>query len=140
MIEIRIDTGRTIDQETVTTTKTTAENTLLILDPRTKTSEIAQKALRIEIDAIIVDPTIVDPRTTGNIQGNANMIETIPEEGIVSRTVQDRIIEEVTVLIRINSRERNSNRVQFRESKVNGFFVDNQQDAINLNKTSLRQK
>ena len=29
------------------------------------------------------------------------MIETIPEQGIVSQTVRDRIIEEVTVLIRI---------------------------------------
>ena len=29
------------------------------------------------------------------------MIETIPEQGIVSQAVQDRIIEEVTVLIRI---------------------------------------
>ena len=101
MIGIRTDTGRTIDQETVTTTKTTADNTLLILDPRTITSEIAHKALRIEIDAMIADPTIVDPRTIGTIQGNDNMIETIPEQGIVSRTVQDRIIEEVTVLIRI---------------------------------------
>ena len=100
MIGIRTDTGRTIDQETVTTTKTTADNTLLILDPRTITSEIAQKALRIEIDAIKADPTIVDPRTVGTTQGNDKMIETIPEQGIVSRTVRDRIIEEVTVLIR----------------------------------------
>ena len=57
--------------------------------------------MRIEIDAIVSDPTIVDPRTIGTIQGNDNMIETIPEQVIVSQTVQDRIIEEVTVLIRI---------------------------------------
>ena len=101
MIGIRTDTDKTTDQGTVTTTKTTADNTLLILDPRTITSEIAHKALRIEIDAIIADPTIVDARTIGSIQGNDNMIETIPEQGIVSRTVQDRIIEEVAVLIRI---------------------------------------
>ena len=63
MIGIRTDTGRTIDQETVTTNKTTADNTLLILDPRTIASEIDHKALRIEIDAIIADPTIVEPRT-----------------------------------------------------------------------------
>ena len=41
---------------------------------------------------------------------------------------------------RDNSRDRISNRVQFRENKVNGFFVDNQQDEINLNQTSLRTK
>ena len=101
MIEIRTDTDRTIDQETVTTTKTTADNTLLILDLRIITSEIAHKVLRIEIDATVADPTIVDPRTIGTIQGNYNMIETIPGQGIVSQTVQDRIKEEVTVLIRI---------------------------------------
>ena len=56
MIGIRTDTDKTTDQETVTTTKTTADNTLLILDPRTITSEIAHTALRIEIDAIIADP------------------------------------------------------------------------------------
>ena len=39
MIGIRTDTGRTIDQETVTTNKTTADNTLLILDPRTIASQ-----------------------------------------------------------------------------------------------------
>ena len=101
MIEIRTDTGKTLDHETVTTTKTTADNTLLILDLRTITSEIAHKALRIEIHAIIADPAIVDPRTIGTIPGNDNIIETIPEQGIVSQAVQDRIIEEVTVLIRI---------------------------------------
>ena len=101
MIEIRTATDRTLDHVTVTTTKITADNTLLILDLRTITSEIAHKALRIEIDAIIADPTIVDPRTIGTIPGNDNMIETIPEQGIVSQAVQDRIIEEVTVLIRI---------------------------------------
>ena len=101
MIEIRTDTDKTLDHVTVTTTKTTADNTLLILDLRTITSGIAHKALRIEIDAIIADPTIVDPRTIGTIPGNDNMIETIPEQGIVSQAVQDRIIEEVTVLIRI---------------------------------------
>ena len=101
MIEIRTDTDKTLDHVTVTTTKTTADNTLPILDLRTITSEIAHKALRIEIDAIIADPTIVDPRTIGTIPGNDNMIETIPEQGIVSQAVQDRIIEEVTVLIRI---------------------------------------
>ena len=101
MIRMRTDTGRTIDQETVTTTKTTADNTLLILDPRIITSEIAHKALRIEINAIIADPKIVDPRTIGTIQGNDNMVKTIPEQVIVSQTVQDRIIEDVTVLIRI---------------------------------------
>ena len=57
--------------------------------------------MRIEIDAIIADPAIVDPRTIGTIQGNNNMIEMIPEQGIVSQAVPDRIIEEVTVLIRI---------------------------------------
>ena len=57
--------------------------------------------MRIEIDAIIADLTIVDPRTIGTIPGNDNMIEKIPEQGIVSQAVQDRIIEEVTVLIRI---------------------------------------
>ena len=101
MIEIRTDTDKTLDHVTVTTTKSTADNTLLILDLRTITLEIAHKALRIEIDAIIADPTIVDPRTIGIIPGNDNMIETIPEQGIVSQAVQDRIIEEVTVLIRI---------------------------------------
>ena len=79
MIGIRKDTDRTIDQETVTTTKTTADTTILILYLRTITSEIAHKALRIEIDAIIADPTIVNPRTIGTIQWNDNMIETIPE-------------------------------------------------------------
>ena len=34
---------------------------------------------------------------------------------------------------RDNRRDRNSNRVQFGENKVNGFFVDNQQDEISLN-------
>ena len=101
MIEVRADTDRTIDQETVTTTKTTADNTLFILDLKTITSEIAHKALRTEISAIVADLTIVDPRTIGTIPGNDNMIETISEQGIVSQTVQDRIIEEVTVLIRI---------------------------------------
>ena len=101
MIEIRTDTDKTLDHITVTTTKTTADNTLLILDLRTITSEVAHKALRIEIDAIIADPTIVDPRIIGTIPGNDNMIETIPEQGIVSQAVQDRTIEEVTVLIRI---------------------------------------
>ena len=101
MIEIRTDTDRTIDQEKVTTTKKTADNTLLILDLRTINSEIAHKALRLEIDAIVAGPTIVDPRAIGAIQGNDNMIETIPEQGIASQLVQDRIIEEVTVLIRI---------------------------------------
>ena len=57
--------------------------------------------MRIEIDAIIADPTILGPRTIGTIRGNNNMIETIPEQGIVSRTDQDRFIEEITVLIRI---------------------------------------
>ena len=57
--------------------------------------------MRIEIGAIVADPTIVDPRTIGTIQGNDNMIGTIPEQGIVSQTVQDRVIEEVTVLNRI---------------------------------------
>ena len=37
MIEIRTDTDKTLDHETVTTTKTTADNTLLILDLRTIT-------------------------------------------------------------------------------------------------------
>ena len=101
IIEIRTDTDKTLEHETVTTTKTTADNTLFILDLRTITSEIAHKALRIEIDAIIADPATVDPRTIGTIPGNDNMIETIPEQGIVSQAVQDRIIEEVTVLIRI---------------------------------------
>ena len=80
MIRMRTDTSRTIDQETVTTTKTTADNTLIILDPRTITSEIAHKALRIEINAIIADPTIVGPRTIGTIQGNNKMIETVPNK------------------------------------------------------------
>ena len=101
MIEIRTDTDKTLDPVTVTTTKTTADNTLLILDLRTITSEIAHKALRIEINAIIADPTIVDPRTIRTIPGTDNMIETIPEQVIVSQAVQDRIIEEVTVVIKI---------------------------------------
>ena len=97
MIEIRTDTDKTLDHVPVTTTKTTADNTLLILDLRTITSESAHKALRIEIDAIIADPTIVDPRTIGTIPGNDNMIETIPEQGIVSQA-DYRIIEEVQEL------------------------------------------
>ena len=101
MIEIRTDTDKTLDHKTVTTNKTTADNTLLILDLRTITSEIAHKALRIDIVAIIADPTIVDHRTIRTIPGNDNMIETIPEQGIVSQAVQDRIIGEVIVLIRI---------------------------------------
>ena len=101
MIEIRTDTKKTLDPVTVTTTKTTADNTLLILDLRTITSEIAHKALRIEINAIIADPTIVDPRTIRTVPGTDNMIKTIPEQVIVSQAVQDRIIEEVTVLIKI---------------------------------------
>ena len=101
MIGIRTDTDKTTDQETVTTTKTTADNDLLILELRTITSEIAHKALRIEIAAIVADPTIADPKTIETIQGNNKMIETIPGQGIVSQTVQDKIIEEVTVLIRI---------------------------------------
>ena len=63
------------------------------------------------------------------------MIETIPEQSNVSKTVPDRIREEVTVLIRIPEitvetviqTEFNS------EKKVDGFFGDNQQDGINLN-------
>ena len=77
------------------------DNTLLILDLRTITSEIAHKALRIEMGALVSDPTTVDPRTIGTIHGNDNIIETIAEQGIVSQTVRHRIIEEVTVLIRI---------------------------------------
>ena len=102
MIGIRTDTDKTTDQETVTvtTTKTTAYNTLFILELRTITSEIAHKALRIEIAAIVADPKIADPRTIETIHGNNNMIETILGQGIVSHTVQDRIIEEVTVPIR----------------------------------------
>ena len=73
----------------------------LILDLRKITSEIAHKALRIEMGAIVADPTIVDTRTTGTIQGNDNKIEKILEQVIVSQTVPDMIIEEVTVLIRI---------------------------------------
>ena len=57
--------------------------------------------MRIEIDAIIADPAIVEPRTIGTTPGNDNMIETIPEQGIVSQAVQERIIEEVAFLIRI---------------------------------------
>ena len=135
IIEIRTDTDKTLNQETVTTNKITADNILLILDLRTITLEIAHKALRFELEAIVADPTIVDPRNIGTIQGNDNMIETIPEQSIVSQTVPDRIREEVTVLIRIPEitvetviqTEFNS------EKKLNGFFGDNQQDGINLN-------
>ena len=102
MIEMRTDTDKTLNHEIVTTIKITADNILLILDLKTITSEIAHKALRLEIDAIVADPLIVDPRTIGIIQGNDNMIETMPKQGIVSQTVRDRIIEgEVTVLIKI---------------------------------------
>ena len=100
-MEIKADAEKNTDQETVITTKTTADNTLLFLDLRTITSEIAHKALRIEIGPIVADPTIVDARTIGTIQGNYNMIETFPEQGIVSQTIKDMIIEEVTVLIKI---------------------------------------
>ena len=52
------------------------------------------------------------------------MIETIPEQGIMSETVQDRIIEEVTVLIRVldiivekvTQTEFNSERVKLMDS------------------------
>ena len=123
-IEIKTDTDKNTDQQTVTTTKTTADKSLLILDLRTITSEIAHKALRIEIGAIVADPTIVDPRTIGTIQGNDNMIETILEQGIVSQTVPDMIIEEVTVLIRIleitpetvNQTEFNSEKIKSMDS------------------------
>ena len=101
MIEIRIDTEKTIDRETLITAKATADNTLLILDLRKITSEIDHKALRTEIGAIAADPTIVDPRTLRTVQGYDHMIETITEQqDIMSQTVQDRIIEEVSVLIR----------------------------------------
>ena len=36
--------------------------------------------------------------------------------------------------------ERNSDRVRFRDKKVKGLFVDNQQDEIILQKTSLHKK
>ena len=62
-IEIKTSSDKNTDQKPVITTKTTADNTLLILDLRTLTSEIAHKASRIEIGAIIADSTIVDPRT-----------------------------------------------------------------------------
>ena len=101
MIEFRTDTEKTVDQETVTTTKTTTEKTLLTLDRRTITSEIAHKALRIEMGNIVADPTVVDSRTIGTIQGNDNMIEATPVQDIVSQSVQGRIIEEVIDLIRI---------------------------------------
>ena len=101
VIEMRKDTDKTTDKETVTTTKTTEDNTLLILDLRTIPSEVAHKAFRIEIGAIVADPTIVGPRTIGTFQGNNKKIETFTEQGIVSQTVQDRFIEEVIVLITI---------------------------------------
>ena len=94
MIEIIRDTDKTIDQETVTLTKKTADITLLILDLRTITSEIAHKALRTDIDAIVADPTILDPRTKRTIQWTDNIIGMIPKQDIVSQTVQDRVIEE----------------------------------------------
>ena len=98
---IKTDIDRTTDQETVTTAKTTTDNTLFILDLRKIISEIAHKALRIKIGARVLDPVTVDPRTTENIQGNDNMIKTISKQVIVSRTVYDRIMGEVTVLTEI---------------------------------------
>ena len=68
----------------ITTTQTIADKTLFVLDLRTKTSEIAQIALGIEINAIATDPTIVTPRTVGNIQGNDHMIGMTPKQDIVS--------------------------------------------------------
>ena len=57
--------------------------------------------MRIKIGARVLDPVTVDPRTTENIQGNDNMIETISKQVIVSRTVYDWIMGEVTVLTEI---------------------------------------
>ena len=56
MIEIRTDTDKTLNQEKITTNKITADNILLFLDLRTITLEIAHKALRLELDAIVADP------------------------------------------------------------------------------------
>ena len=137
MIEIRTDTDKTIDQETVTLTKKTADITLLILDLSTITSEIAHKALSIEIGAIVTDPTILDPRTERTNQLTDNIIGMFPKQHFVSQTVQDRVIEEESCNqnSRDNSREPNSNTdtVWFRDNKTKVFFVDNQQDETNLN-------
>ena len=136
MIEIRTDTDKTTDQEKVTTTKTTTDNTLLILDLRTITSEIAHKVLRIEICAMITDPAIVETRTIGTIQVNNNLIGTISRtryrESNSPRQDHSRS-NSSNQSSRDNSRERNSNRFQFRDKKINGFFVDNQQGEFNLN-------
>ena len=145
MIGIRTDTGRTINQETVTTTKTTADNTLHILDPRIITSEMAHGSQSFEnqdrrYNSRSNDRIHQDYRNySRERQYDRNDSRTRYRESNSPR--QDyRRSNSSNQNSRDNSRERNSNRVQFRENKVNGFFVDNQQDEINLNQMSLRKK
>ena len=87
------------DREIVSITNRHIDNALLILDLRTTTLEIAHKALKIEIDGIAADPTLLDSTIAGTIQRNYHRAEMILADGIVNQVIWDKIIEEVTILV-----------------------------------------